>query len=171
MIKKKFFYTVFTFILAIYLCIPAFAGFAEYLDEIEVISKRTISVSQRQKLIAFYNSGQVLALNNHQLTQRHGQFTQTLKTSLRTKWKEKNPGKKWLRYKKTVNCSVNGETICRHKKWPYDMHHIIPQSHNGPHKWWNVFPLTLNQHNEVHNVGSECSTLFPNSVGARKANY
>jgi hypothetical protein len=149
---------------------PLNASFVEYLNEIETISKRIISQAQKEELIAFRNSNQIFALDKDDLDLKHGEFTQSKKNTLRKQWKE-NTEEKWLKYQKTVNCKVNQETICRQKGWYYDMHHIIPQTYNGPHVWWNVFPLTLYQHNDVHRDGTQCSLLFPNSTGIRKEDY
>lgn len=160
-----------TFFLIVFLSFaPLQADFDDYLNDIEETSRRTISQAQEDKLQDFYVNGDVRQLNQRQLNQRHQAFTAYMKKTLRKEWKE-NTGLSWPTYQKTVLCKVDGQKVCRQKKWYYDMHHVIPQSHNGPHKWWNVFPLTMNQHNSIHKVGTECSILFPGSVGIRKGGY
>lgn len=167
LILKKIFSLLILFVLTL----PPIQGIQEYLAEIDIISQRTIPQEQKLMVLNFYNTpGNVFPLDDEVIDERHAQFTKHRKKKLMEEFTE-NTGINWLTYSKTVSCTVDGEKICRQKGWNYDMHHIIPQTYNGPHIWWNVFPLTMGQHNKVHKDGSQCSILFPNSTGARHGGY
>lgn len=144
--------------------------FDDYLGEIQSISRRRLTLSQIKHLRHYYNAGNSFELSPQQLEAQHGKFTQFKKEGLRNEWRQET-GIIWPTYSKSVKCKVNGSTVCAHKGWAYDLHHIIPQIYNGPHTWWNSFPLTKRQHNRVHGKDSMCTFLFPNSAGIRTGGY
>ncbi len=142
--------------------------FEKYLDEINSISRREISDAQRKKLMEFYDSKTKHKRRKAHLESAHRKF-KALKEVLRKEWREKT-GVKWPTYNPS-GCSKERRGICKKQGWFYHMHHIFPQSHHGPHEWWNIYPLTEDQHNKVHGSGSIATGLFPASVGKRIGGY
>ena len=86
-------------------------------------------------------------------------FTTKVKNDCIEAW-EKNTGQVWPRYTEVVY-SKSG-TILRNIGDPYDAHHIIENSYNGNHEWWNITPAKFPDEHQggIHGSGSSCSILF-----------
>lgn len=73
----------------------------------------------------------------------------TREQALIEEWKDNCQGMKWK------------ENIC-------ELHHIIPRGYGGENVWWNIFPLTFNNHRKKgQGIHSNIiyKALFPKVVG------
>jgi len=82
------------------------------------------------------------------------EFKPQLRDKLISEW-EKNTGKEWPKYDRDSDkLNKKSEPIYRRNQ-PYQAHHIIHQSHGGPHEWWNMHPAHIDKHvKEIHKSGS-----------------
>jgi 5-methylcytosine-specific restriction endonuclease McrA len=66
-----------------------------------------------------------------------------VKDKLIAEWQDKT-GNTWPVYEENI-ISKNG-IVQFEKGTQVQAHHLIHQSHGGPHEWWNIHPLHIKQH-------------------------
>jgi hypothetical protein len=131
--------------------------FNDYIDY-DLNGKSGYYMSKRTKSrLRSYYQHHTQPIHGAALDAKHDSFDDN-KKSLIKEW-EKYSEMNWPRYNED-RVMVNRKAGDR-----YDAHHIIPQSHNGPNEWWNLFPLTNQKHHQVHSNRTRCSNLFPSSRG------
>jgi 5-methylcytosine-specific restriction endonuclease McrA len=84
----------------------------------------------------------------------HGRIykNQKVKDNIIDQW-ELHTGQKWPVYAQDV-LKKDG-TVLFPAGSKVQAHHIIHQSHGGPHTWWNIHPLHTGQHQKgVHKSGA-----------------
>jgi hypothetical protein len=147
---------IFYFFISVFVSFPVFSGdFNQYLDnDLDGKSGYYMSGNTKRRLRS-YHLNDSKPIYGAALDSKHDNFDDN-KNNLIEKW-EKYSEMGWPVYNVATNNRNIGDK--------YDAHHIIPQSHNGPNKWWNLFPLTNAEHHQVHSNGTNCSLLFPGSRG------
>lgn len=146
------------FLLFISFTFQAFANFEDYLTELNGTSGYSMSDRTKTRLRSYNNdNNKTKQIHGAPLDQKHNMFN-SIKKNLISDW-EHYTKRKWPKYKKSTDNRNKGDK--------YDAHHIIPQSHNGPNMWWNLFPLRQDTHHQFHSNDNECSNLFPKSKGNR----
>ena len=121
----------------------------DYVREIEKATGYNIPENQRLLLKKDLQQNKYVKLQGKDKGKQRRQFRQK-KDQLREEW-SKNTGREWPTYKEPY-FSKNGKAAGPLKKIgdPYDAHEIIPNSHGGPLKWWNVHPARFpDQHQKV----------------------
>jgi predicted ribonuclease toxin of YeeF-YezG toxin-antitoxin module len=73
---------------------------------------------------------------------------------------EKNTGKEWPSNTKDV-MNKEGTAVLRKAGQPYDAHHIIEQSTNGPNEWWNLHPA---RYPDEHQGGIHAADKLANQI-------
>jgi|GEM_PF-6215036 len=152
---KKFSPLIYVIIVVLFLP-EAYAGrlqtFDSYLDQLENVSGSQIHPTVRNHLVKVhkdkvYGAEEVSAAA---LKASHKDFS-SRKNTLIKQW-EKAMGRSWPKYTAKTECVTNGTCVTKQTGYRYDAHHIIPQSHKGPNKWWNLIPLDVRQHNLIHGM-------------------
>ncbi len=127
--------------------------FEEYLNRIDTIVKtrlqfpKSIFKKQREELIENKNIKELNLKNkkgeNYKTYQkRRKKFDiDGGKASLIKEW-EKNTNRGWPTYTKADQCRNSKE--CEGNQ--LEAHHVIPLGYNGLNRWWNIFPLTMDEH-------------------------
>ncbi|USO01601.1 MAG: hypothetical protein H6849_00930 [Alphaproteobacteria bacterium] len=86
-----------------------------------------------------------------------------LRESLISEW-ERETGNLWPTYRERVFSRRTGDVIGEIGE-RYQAHHIIPQQNGGPHKWWNMKPVRIDDHlGGLHGSGSALRML--QAIGA-----
>lgn len=143
-------------------------SFEDYLSRItKIVRTRTEqpkSVYKKQSDLLIEYSGKIRELGGRSgdgdlYRQRRTKFDQGgVKESLIRKW-QSEIGLSWPTY----FCS----SCCRGKKkcegHLFEAHHVIPLGYNGLNKWWNIFPLTIEDHTGKNGIHSspEAKAWFP----------
>jgi 5-methylcytosine-specific restriction endonuclease McrA len=144
--------------------------FSQYLDRIDQIVKtrkeRPKSIYAAQRKLLLEHQGDIRAL-----TLKKGNADDTLynvrrnafdggvvKYQLIKQW-EINTGVSWPKYNCKDCCRKKGS--CYHRY--FEAHHVIPLGYNGANEWWNIFPLTIEQHTGSTGIhaSKEAKTCFP----------
>ncbi len=107
-----------------------------YIKEIAKITGRRVHPKQLKKIKDALRKNKYSKLSKKE-TARQRRIFNNKKDDLIKKW-EKETGQKWPTYDKDV-LSKKGKPFLK-KGDKYDAHHIIENTHGGPHKWWNIHP-------------------------------
>lgn len=93
-------------------------------------------------------------------TRKHRRAFNKVKDKLIEEWEIKT-SQKWPTYAEDVISEKTGEPA-RRKGDKYDAHHIIENSFQGEHEWWNIHPAKFpNEHQSgIHGTGSPANELF-----------
>ncbi|MBY0293121.1 MAG: HNH endonuclease [Alphaproteobacteria bacterium] len=145
--------------------------FDEYLNKITTIVKnredppKKIYKKQREILINHKADIRELrfdVLDDHNIyVERRKSFDSGGRIKLIKKWEEELSRFRvfWPKYNCDNCCRQNGG--CNHHY--FEAHHVIPLGYNGENEWWNIFPLTQEEHtgeDGMHSSG-EARNLFP----------
>jgi predicted ribonuclease toxin of YeeF-YezG toxin-antitoxin module len=131
--------------------------FPNYLSEIEDITKTKLSKQQKKILHAYISKNHILKLDSSQTNKHRHNFSSKRKNNCIRSW-ERHNRRSWPRYEKNVR--INGKII-RRKNSYYDAHHIIENTYNGPHKWWNIHPASYTEHHsKIHAQGGYAQQIF-----------
>lgn len=144
--------------------------FSQYLDRIDKIVKtreerpKSIYAAQRALLLAHQGDIRTLTLKKgnkddklyHE--RRHAFDREGVKYKLIKEW-ESNTGASWPKYGCKACCRIKGS--CYHHY--FEAHHVIPLGYNGTNAWWNIFPLTVEQHTGSTGIhaSEEAKAWFP----------
>lgn len=109
-----------------------------YVREIAKITGRKIHPKQLKKIKEALRNKKFTKLSKEATEDSRKEFGK-VKDKLIKEW-EKETGQKWPRYEEDV-LGKNGKPYLR-KGDPYDAHHIIENTHGGPHEWWNIHPAS-----------------------------
>jgi hypothetical protein len=129
-----------------------------YLKQLEEITGKEIPKNQKELLDNALKQTEFKKLTP-ELTKAHRlEFTNKVKNDLINQW-EKNVGKEWPRYTEDV---IEGGNVLRSAGQPFDAHHIIENSVNGPHEWWNLHPAGFPDEHQggIHAAGSLAKEIF-----------
>ena len=110
----------------------------DYLKQIAKITGRKVHPSQLIEIKKALRNKEFRKLSKEATEQSRREFNK-VKNKLIKEWEEKT-GQKWPRYEKDV-LSKNGRPYLK-KGDPHDAHHIIENTHGGPHEWWNIHPAS-----------------------------
>lgn len=142
--------------------------FSDYLDEIDkiVISRsqlpKSIYKKQRDMLINHEEDIRELNFNvrnsHNTYLERRQSFDNGGRNSLITQWQQEL-GISWPTYSCENCCRKNSN--CNHNR--LEAHHVIPLGYNGKNEWWNIFPLTQQEHTGKNGIHSseEAKAWFP----------
>jgi hypothetical protein len=115
----------------------------QYARDMETRSGIKITDQQRLTLKNELQSKKFEKLLPERYAEHRKIYTDKKAEQIRSDW-EKNTGQKWPTYLEN-GYKKNGGTLYEVGD-PYQIHHIIHQSHGGPHKWWNVHPVPQSGH-------------------------
>ena len=110
----------------------------EYLKQIAKITGRKVHPKQLAKIKDALRNKEFKKLSKEATAKSRAEFNK-VKDKLIKDW-EKETGQIWPRYDKDV-LSKKGEAYLK-KGDAYDAHHIIENTHGGPHEWWNIHPAS-----------------------------
>ena len=132
--------------------------FPRYIDEVERITKREIQKPQRELLDKALKENDYAKLSAEATRLARWEFGNS-KGTLIKEW-EKRTGDIWPRY--TEDVLNEAGQIVRRAGQPYDAHHIIELSVNGPNKWWNLHPASfpVEHQNLIHGAESMAKKIF-----------
>lgn len=131
--------------------------FPEYIDDIEKITGREITQQQKELVEKALKENDFVKLSPEDTIASRIRFN-NVKDGLIKEW-EKQTGSEWPHYAEDV-VSATG-TVIRKAGDPYDAHHIIEVSTNGPHEWWNIHPATFpGEHKMIHAADGAASKIF-----------
>ncbi|MDG3072573.1 ribonuclease YeeF family protein [Bacillus halotolerans] len=130
-----------------------------YVKDVEARTSRKIPKNQVEKLKEALRKKEYKKLTPLQ-TRKHRRAFNKIKDQLIEEW-EKNTGQTWPTYSEDVISKKTGEPV-RKKGDKYDAHHIIENSFEGEHEWWNIHPAKFpNEHQSgIHGTGSPANELF-----------
>ncbi|WP_436335288.1 ribonuclease YeeF family protein [Bacillus velezensis] len=130
-----------------------------YVKDVEARTSRKIPKNQVEKLKEALRNKEYKKLTPLQ-TRKHRRAFNKIKDQLIEEW-EKNTGQTWPTYSEDVISKKTGEPV-RKKGDKYDAHHIIENSFEGEHEWWNIHPAKFpNEHQSgIHGTGSPANELF-----------
>ncbi len=130
-----------------------------YVKDVEARTSRKIPKNQMEKLKDALRKKEYKKLTPLQ-TRKHRRAFNKIKDQLIEEW-EKNTGQTWPTYSEDVISKKTGEPV-RKKGDKYDAHHIIENSFEGEHEWWNIHPAKFpNEHQSgIHGTGSPANELF-----------
>lgn len=130
-----------------------------YVKDVEGRTSRKIPKNQVEKLKEALRKKEYKKLTPLQ-TRKHRRAFNKIKDQLIEEW-EKNTGQTWPTYSEDVISKKTGEPV-RKKGDKYDAHHIIENSFEGEHEWWNIHPAKFpNEHQSgIHGTGSPANELF-----------
>ena len=131
--------------------------FPEYMDDIEKITKREIQPQQKELIEKALKENDFAKLSPEDTFASRVKFN-NMKDGLIKEW-EKHTGETWPRYAEDV---VNDAgTVIRKAGDPFDAHHIIEVTTNGPHEWWNIHPAGFpGEHKMIHAADGFASKIF-----------
>lgn len=129
-----------------------------YLDDIERVTKRSITQKQRELIVCYVKENRFFRLKMSEYRERKKKYTEK-RIELRKEW-EKETKQEWPKYESDV-LDTKGKVV-RKKGQYYDVHHIIELSFAGPDVWYNLFPAKHpDEHqNGIHRKGSLASKIF-----------
>lgn len=142
--------------------------FTDYLDRIDNIVKYRNqlpkSIYKKQRDVLINNEKNIHALDfsvknsKQKYTDRRAYFDRGGREKLIAEWEAKL-GINWPTYICNKCCRKNNR--CNHSR--LEAHHVIPLGYNGANKWWNIFPLTIDEHTGVNGIHSsaEAQAWFP----------
>ncbi|OAZ68641.1 putative ribonuclease YwqJ [Bacillus siamensis] len=130
-----------------------------YVKDVEARTSRKIPKNQVEKLKEALRNKEYKKLTPLQ-TRKHRRAFNKIKDQLIEEW-EKNTGQTWPTYSEDIISKKTGEPV-RKKGDKYDAHHIIENSFEGEHEWWNIHPAKFpNEHQSgIHGTGSPANELF-----------
>lgn len=146
------FFVFFVFFSGFLNCYAEDYYFSDYLDRINTIiatrSQVPKSIYKNQRNILINHESDIRELNfnvkNSRATydERRKNFdTGGKRRELIEEW-ERQVGISWPKYTCKNCCRKNSN--CNHHF--LEAHHIVPLGYNGKNKWWNIFPLTKEEH-------------------------
>lgn len=139
-------------------------SFEDYLTRIDkIVGKReqlpkSIYKEQKALLIDYAEKYDITALNLAReeendikmYNERRKAFdTGGVKKKLIAEW-SKETKRDWPTYTRKDECRHTDEC----KGDPLEAHHVIPLGYNGPNEWWNIFPLTMDEHTGAEGIHS-----------------
>jgi hypothetical protein len=132
----------------------------DYLKQIASITGRKIHPKQLAKIKEALRNGEFTKLSKEATAASRAEFNK-VKDKLIKDW-EKETGQKWPRYEKDI-LSKKGEVYLK-KGDAYDAHHIIENTHGGPHEWWNIHPASnpIEHQAGIHGKDGISKLLFGN---------
>lgn len=142
--------------------------FRAYLHSIDLIAgsgdQRPKSISEEQKRRLFAYQGEIRELGKRKGDEEFYKKRRTdfdsggVKKLLIEDW-VKETGLPWPTYACSDCC--RGKESCL--SLSFEAHHVIPLGYNGPNAWWNIFPLTIEEHTGTMGIHSsaEAKALFP----------
>ena len=130
-----------------------------YVRDIEIRTGRSIPRNQREKLKEALRSKEYKKLTPEQ-TRKHRLEFDSVKEKIIREWEE-NTGQTWPRYSEDVISDKTGRVI-RRKGTRYDAHHIIENTFDGEHEWWNIHPAKFPDEHQrgIHAKESPASEIF-----------
>ncbi len=131
----------------------------KYIRDVEGRTGRELPKSQIEKLKEALRNREYNKLSPTE-TRKHRRAFNKVKDKLIEEW-EINTDQKWPTYAEAVISEKTGEPV-RRKGDKYDAHHIIENSFQGEHEWWNIHPAKFpNEHQSgIHGTGSPANELF-----------
>ena len=131
----------------------------KYIRDIEGRTGRQLPKNQIEKLKEALRNREYNKLSPIE-TRKHRRAFNKVKSKLIEEWETKT-GQKWPTYAEDVISEKTGEPV-RRVGDKYDAHHIIDNSFQGEHEWWNIHPAKFpNEHQSgIHGTGSPANELF-----------
>jgi 5-methylcytosine-specific restriction endonuclease McrA len=133
-------------------CYATNYSFSDYLDTIDKIvisrTEKPKSIYKKQREILIEHEKDIRKLNFN-IENSHNTYLERRKNFdhdggreiLIEEW-EKELNVSWPQY--TCEKCCRKKTNCGHSL--FEAHHIIPLGYNGQNAWWNIFPLTVEEH-------------------------
>jgi 5-methylcytosine-specific restriction endonuclease McrA len=120
------------------------ASFNLYLRKLRNLSEYTLDSTQKYLVIHYYGQNYNKHPNKIRRNRVRAEFN-THKRQLQSKWSAHYA-----------------------KPWPskkhFHMHHIVPINAGGPNAWWNVTPLSEDNHRELHASLEEHAAFSHNAM-------
>ena len=131
----------------------------KYIRDIENKTGYSIHATQKNELKERLRTTVFSKLSPEDTAKHRRQFTTKVKNKAIDEW-QNNTGQIWPRYVEPVYGKKG--VIVRNIGDPYDAHHIIENSYNGAHEWWNITPAKFPDEHQmgIHGVNSPCNSLF-----------
>jgi BirA family biotin operon repressor/biotin-[acetyl-CoA-carboxylase] ligase len=125
----------------------------QYAQDMECYSGIKMMETQRLRLKAELKAMKFEKLEGQALTEHRNLYkNKSLQEKLKADW-TKNSRQAWPTH--TENVYTKSGEILYEAGSPYEIHHIIHQSHRGPHEWWNVYPIPRQGHQGgIHRMGA-----------------
>jgi hypothetical protein len=123
------------------------------IEETEKITKRVLPKNQKELIDKAIKDNDYFKLSAKETAEHRQEFNKVRNTLIR-EW-EKNTGKKWPTYDNDV--LGDSGNVLRRLGQPYDAHHLIENSVNGPREWWNIHPAKFP---DEHQGGIHASESF-----------
>lgn len=139
--------------------------FSQYLDRIDTIVKsreerpKSIYAAQRQLLLDHEGDIRALTLKKGNADDDLYAFDKGgVKQQLIEEWESKTK-LSWPTYECEDCCRTKKSCIYHY----FEAHHVIPLGYNGANEWWNIFPLTIEQHTGSTGIhaSEEAKAWFP----------
>ncbi len=119
-----------------------------YVKQMELHAGMHMPKQQRDALANLLREKRIERLGKAEYAAHKSEYTDTMRKSLILDW-ELNTGLKWPVYTENI-IGKSGTIIGKKGSW-HQLHHIVFQSHNGLHVWYNIFPLPISGHQQgVH---------------------